>query len=104
MKDINASDVTLSKDGNNLVISVNGSSDKVTIQNHYSSQYYRLDNIEFANGTVVSCNTSTGDFDLTSAVSMLKQTYCSTSNEEAIVNTSSYNTVEAENIVNLFAE
>ena len=103
MSGINQSEVNLNKEGNDLVISIKGTEDKVTIRNHYSSEYYRLNSLKFADGTI-ACNSSTGDFNLTNAVSMLKQTYCSTSNDELISSTSSYSIEEQQDVVNLFVK
>ena len=100
---INKSQVNLNKEGNDLIISIKGTEDKVTIRNHYSSEYYRVNNLKFADGTI-ACDSSTGDFNLTNAVSMLKQTYCSTSNDELMSSTSTYNIEEQQDIVNLFVK
>ena len=91
LNDINSSDVSLSKEGNNLVLSINGTEDKIIVNNHYCSSNYRLENITFADGVNVSCD-NTGSFDIDGAVAMLKQTYCLTSEDEAIINTSNINT------------
>ena len=91
LNDINSSDVSLSKEGYNLVVSINGIEDKITINDHYYSSNYRLENIMFADGVNVSCD-NTGSFDIDGAVAMLKQTYCLTSEDEAIINTSNINT------------
>ena len=91
LNDINSSDVSLSKEGYNLVVSINGTEDKITINDHYYSSNYRLENIMFADGVNVSCD-NTGSFDIDGAVAMLKQTYCLTSEDEAIINTSNINT------------
>ncbi|MGM9977198.1 MAG: calcium-binding protein, partial [Clostridium sp.] len=91
LNDINSSDVSLSKEGNNLVLSINGTEDKIIVNNHYCSSNYRLENITFADGVNVSCD-NIGSFDIEGAVSMLKQTYCLTSEDEAIINTSNINT------------
>ena len=91
LNDINSSDVSLSKEGYNLVLSINGTEDKITVSDHYYSSNYRLENITFADGVSVSCD-NTGSFDVEGAVAMLKQTYCLTSEDEAIINTSNINT------------
>ena len=91
LKDINSSDVSLSKEGYDLVVSINGTEDKITINDHYYSGNYRLENITFADGVNVSCD-NTGSFDINGAVAMLNQTYCLTSEDEAIINTSNIGT------------
>ena len=45
----------------------------------------------FADGVNVSCD-NTGSFDIEGAVSMLKQTYCLTSEDKATINISNINT------------
>ena len=91
LNNINSSDVSLSKEGNNLVLSINGTEDKITINDHYYSSNYRLENIMFADGVNVSSDNA-GSFDIDGAVAMLKQTYCLTSEDEATINTSNINT------------
>ena len=103
MSELKQSQVDLDKVGNDLVVSIKGTEDKVTIRNHYASEYYRLDNLKFADGTI-TCDSSTGDFNINNTVSMLKQTYCSTSNDELISSTSSYNIEEQQNVMNLFVK
>ena len=103
MSELKQSQVDLDKVGNDLVVSIKGTEDKVTIRNHYASEYYRLDNLKFADGTI-TCDSSTGDFNINNIVSMLKQTYCSTSNDELISSTSSYNIEEQQNVMNLFVK
>ena len=103
MRELNQSEVNLNKEGNDLIVSIKGTEDKVTIRNHYSSEYYRLNNLKFEDGTV-ACDSSTGDFNLNNAVSMLKQTYCSTSNDELISSTSSYSIKEQQDVINLFVK
>lgn len=47
------SDVTFSKSGNNLVVSVNGTSDTITVEKHFfgTLQSYRIENFEFTDVT-----------------------------------------------------
>ena len=52
MADISASDVTLSRDASNLYLGINGTSDKITVQNWFADPVYRVEQIEFADGTV----------------------------------------------------
>ena len=56
---LNASDITVKLDGNDLLILVNGTNDRARIQNFYSAttSAYQLDKILFADGT--SWNTAT---------------------------------------------
>ncbi len=50
--DINPTDVTLSRDASSLYLSINGSSDSLTISNWYGGTNYRVERMEFADGTV----------------------------------------------------
>ncbi len=50
-----ASEVTLSRSGDNLIVKINGSADQVTVQSHFYNNgvnNYVLDQIKFADGTV----------------------------------------------------
>jgi Ca2+-binding RTX toxin-like protein len=50
--DINAADVQLSRDQYNLYATVISSGEKITIQNQFSGAAYKLEQIEFADGTL----------------------------------------------------
>ncbi|WP_413171071.1 calcium-binding protein [Anabaena azotica] len=45
-------DITLNRDANNLYISLNGTTDKITVQSWFSNSVYRVEKVAFANGTV----------------------------------------------------
>ena len=49
---IDAGDITLSRDGSDLVFAVAGGDDRVTVRNWRSSSYYRIEQVAFADGTV----------------------------------------------------
>ncbi|WP_276206582.1 calcium-binding protein, partial [Halomonas campaniensis] len=52
--DIAPSDITLSRNGNHLILSLIGSDDRIEVDRYFSSDgqsYYALDNIRFADGT-----------------------------------------------------
>ncbi|MDI1278941.1 calcium-binding protein, partial [Methylobacter sp.] len=49
---IAVSDITLSRSGNDLVLSINGTTDQLTIQNWKYGNDYRIERVEFADGTV----------------------------------------------------
>jgi len=49
--DVIPSDVVLSKDGENLIFSINGTSDKVAISNHLYSNDYKVELMEFWDGS-----------------------------------------------------
>jgi Ca2+-binding RTX toxin-like protein len=49
---IAASDVTFRRSGNDLVLSINGTTDQLAIQNWGYGNDYRIDRVEFADGTV----------------------------------------------------
>jgi len=49
---ITADDITFSRNGNDLVLSINGTTDQLTIQNWGSGNDYRIGRVEFADGTV----------------------------------------------------
>lgn len=51
IKDMNLEDVILTKDNNNLVISVIDADDTMTVENYFNGGYYSLEKIEFADGT-----------------------------------------------------
>ncbi|MFM6344109.1 MAG: calcium-binding protein, partial [Dolichospermum sp.] len=48
---INPTDITLNRDANNLYITLNGTTDKITVLNWFYSTASRVEKIEFANGT-----------------------------------------------------
>ena len=48
---LNAGDIVLSRDASNLYISVLGSSDKLTVQSHFTDSASRIERIEFADGS-----------------------------------------------------
>ncbi len=48
---LNAGDIVLSRDVSNLYISVLGSSDKLTVQSHFTDSASRIERIEFADGS-----------------------------------------------------
>lgn len=50
--DVLASDVTLKRNGYNLEILINGTTDQLTISNYFNSSLYRVEQIQFADGTV----------------------------------------------------
>lgn len=49
---ITPSDVTISRDGNNLILSINGTTDKMMVMDHYFSPYFQLERVSFADGTI----------------------------------------------------
>ena len=52
---INTDNILLTKKGNNLEISINGTIDKLTINEYYNkdySSYYKIEKIQFADGTI----------------------------------------------------
>ncbi len=50
--DVMRSDVKVMKEGYNLVFSIDGTTDRISIQNWYSGANYRIEKIEFNDGTV----------------------------------------------------
>ncbi|EGH48476.1 calcium binding hemolysin protein, partial [Pseudomonas syringae pv. pisi str. 1704B] len=51
---MNASDISLVRDANDLVINVNGTADSLRISNHFigeATSGYQIDRIQFADGT-----------------------------------------------------
>ncbi|PPC92291.1 MAG: hypothetical protein CTY35_12965, partial [Methylotenera sp.] len=46
------SEVTLSRLTNDLVLSINGSTDKLTVANYFASSSYKVENVQFDNGVV----------------------------------------------------
>ena len=51
---ITEKDVTITKNGNDLIFSLNGSNNTLTIKNWYATQEQRVEQFVFANGTVLS--------------------------------------------------
>jgi len=49
--DINPADVTLSRDASSLYLSINGTSDRLTVSNWYGGTNYRVERVEFVDGT-----------------------------------------------------
>jgi Ca2+-binding RTX toxin-like protein len=60
--DILPSDVLLTKSGSDLVVSVAGTTDKVTLQYYFSGSYYQVSAIQFADGTSWTSQNVTGFF------------------------------------------
>ncbi|WP_150050569.1 calcium-binding protein [Methylomonas rhizoryzae] len=57
---VGTSDVTLARSSNNLVLSINGTGDRLTINNYFSNDAaggYQVEEIRFADGTVWGVNT-----------------------------------------------
>lgn len=50
--DVTPDDVTLWRDASCLYLGINGTNDKITVQNWYDDPAYRVEQIEFADGTV----------------------------------------------------
>ncbi|MEN6328442.1 MAG: calcium-binding protein [Syntrophomonas sp.] len=50
--DIAPSDIEIKRDGNNLVLAVIGTADKITVREYFYNDNYKVETIEFANGTV----------------------------------------------------
>jgi len=50
--DISVDDITFSRSGNDLVLSINGTTDQLTIQGWGYGNDYRIERVEFADGTV----------------------------------------------------
>ncbi|WP_031435808.1 calcium-binding protein [Methylobacter tundripaludum] len=48
---IAARDITFSRSGNNLVLSINGTTDQLTVQNWGYGDYYHIERVQFADGT-----------------------------------------------------
>ena len=70
-KGISASDVLLSKSGNNLTVSV-GNSDSVTIDDWFSGNNHKIENFKFADGSTYEV-TGHGDYYSLSAVNSIQQ-------------------------------
>lgn len=49
---ISASDVTLSRDAYNLYLDINGTTDRITVQNWFADLAYRVEQVQFADGTI----------------------------------------------------
>ena len=49
---VSSSDIDMLREGDNLLLKNESSGDTVTIRNYFSSQYYAIENIEFADGTI----------------------------------------------------
>src|SRR6266446_4327922 len=50
--DIVPSDVTLVQNGNDFIVRINGTSDQITVKNHFVSADYRIEQLRFADGTI----------------------------------------------------
>ena len=48
---INADDIVVSRNSSDIVFSIKGTSDSVTVANWMSGDYYRIEQVEFANGS-----------------------------------------------------
>ncbi|ADL52077.1 Hemolysin-type calcium-binding region [Clostridium cellulovorans 743B] len=56
-EDIDASEVSLNCTGYDLIIAVNGTTDSVRIQNYFTADLYKIENIQFKDGTTWDINT-----------------------------------------------
>jgi len=54
--DILTSDISLNRSGNSLELIIKGTSDKITVSEYFAHDYYKVENIEFADGTVWDVN------------------------------------------------
>ena len=54
---IATSDVALTRDGVDLLINIGAGGDQITVKDWYSASQYRIENLEFADGTVWDVNT-----------------------------------------------
>ncbi|MBZ0093916.1 MAG: hypothetical protein K8H75_00860, partial [Sulfuricella sp.] len=50
--DVTPNDVSMGRNASDLFISINGTNDKITVQNWFSDPAYRVERIEFSDGTV----------------------------------------------------
>jgi len=53
-------DILLSKDGNNLVVSIKNSTDSITVQDYYASNDNKVEKIEFNDGSTISLTAKEG--------------------------------------------
>jgi Ca2+-binding RTX toxin-like protein len=51
---INTDDLIFSKEGNNLKIEIAGTDDNITIYNHFGSNYYKIENFQTDDGSLLS--------------------------------------------------
>ncbi|MED4330901.1 calcium-binding protein, partial [Schinkia azotoformans] len=51
-EDVASSDVMVKRNGDHLELRIKGTPDKLTVQNYFSSDHYKVEKIEFADGTV----------------------------------------------------
>ncbi|MED4330902.1 calcium-binding protein, partial [Schinkia azotoformans] len=51
-EDVASSDVVVKRNGDHLELRIKGTPGKLTVQNYFSSDYYKVEKIEFADGTV----------------------------------------------------
>jgi hypothetical protein len=51
---IDTDDLIFSKDGSNLKIAIAGTDDTITVNNHFNNQYYRIENFQTADNSLLS--------------------------------------------------
>ena len=59
---ISINDLTISRDNNDIVISVKDSNDSLRLLNQYSDSWYKVELLEFADGTIAEINNELLDF------------------------------------------
>ncbi|MDR0528983.1 MAG: hypothetical protein LBG69_05165 [Zoogloeaceae bacterium] len=52
--DMNADEIKVIRSGNDLILQAAGADDRIVLQSHYSGSYYRMERLEFADGSVIS--------------------------------------------------
>ena len=61
---ISINDLTISRDNNDIVISVKDSNDSLRLLNQYSDSWYKVELLEFADGTIAEINNELLDFNV----------------------------------------
>ena len=59
---ITLEDITVTKDGNDMVLLIGGDGDSIRIVNQYADSWYFVENFEFADGTIAHINFGSSEF------------------------------------------
>ena len=59
---INPEDIKISRDKNDMILTLKDTNDSLRIVNQYSDSWYKVENFEFADGTVAETNLNTSEF------------------------------------------
>ena len=61
---ITADDILLSRDGNDMILSIRDTDDSLRIVNQYGNSYYRIETFELMDGTIAEINLQTLEFNI----------------------------------------